>query len=131
MNNRRNNIPYEIDGLVYRVNDFQYYKSLGFTSKSPKWAIAYKFKSQESLSKIEDVTFQVGRTGTITPVAELTPVNIGGVRVARATLHNFSEINTKDIRINDYVYVKRAGDVIPDIDRVELTKEKVHERSSH
>ena len=106
MNNLRNNIPYEIDGLVYRVNDFQYYKSLGFTSKSPKWAIAYKFKSQESLSKIEDVTFQVGRTGTITPVAELTPVNIGGVRVARATLHNFSEINTKDIRINDYVYVK-------------------------
>ena len=122
MNNLRNNIPYEIDGLVYRVNDFQYYKSLGFTSKSPKWAIAYKFKSQESLSQIEDVTFQVGRTGTITPVAELTPVNIGGVRVARATLHNFSEINTKDIRINDYVYVKRAGDVIPDIDRVELTK---------
>ena len=82
MNNLRNNIPYEIDGLVYRVNDFQYYKSLGFTSKSPKWAIAYKFKSQESLSQIEDVTFQVGRTGTITPVAELTPVNIGGVRVA-------------------------------------------------
>ena len=122
MNNLRNNIPYEIDGLVYRVNDFQYYKSLGFTSKSPKWAIAYKFKSQESLSQIQDVTFQVGRTGTITPVAELTPVKIGGVRVARATLHNFSEINTKDIRINDYVYVKRAGDVIPDIDRVELTK---------
>ena len=122
MNNLRNNIPYEIDGLVYRVNDFQYYKSLGFTSKSPKWAIAYKFKSQESLSQIQDVTFQVGRTGTITPVAELTPVKIGGVRVARATLHNFSEISTKDIRINDYVYVKRAGDVIPDIDRVELTK---------
>ncbi len=122
MNNLRNKIPYEIDGLVYRVNDFQYYKSLGFTTKSPRWAIAYKFKSQESLSQIEDVTFQVGRTGIITPVAELTPVNIGGVRVSRATLHNFSEINTKDIRINDYVYVKRAGDVIPDIDRVEFSK---------
>ena len=109
MNSLRNQIPYEIDGLVYRVNDLTMYKKLGFTAKSPKWAIAYKFKSLEALSRIKEVTFQVGRTGTITPVAELLPVNIGGVNVSRATLHNFSEISSKDIHLNDYVYVKRAG----------------------
>ena len=124
MSKQRESMPYEIDGLVYRVNSFDKYKSLGFTSKSPKWAIAYKFKSLESLSRILSVTYQVGRTGTITPVAELEPINIGGVKVARATLHNFSEISLKDIHIGDYVYVKRAGDVIPDIDRVELSKRK-------
>ena len=118
----RNSIPYEIDGLVYRLNNFTDYETLGYTSKAPKWAIAYKFKALEALTRIRDVTFQVGRTGTITPVAELDKVNIGGVSVSRATLHNFSEIRLKDIHINDYVYVKRAGDVIPDIDRVELNK---------
>ncbi len=124
MNSIRDNIPYEIDGLVFRVDDLSTYSLLGTTSKAPKWAIAYKFKAQEALTKIIDVTFQVGRTGTITPVAELETVNIGGVNVSRATLHNFSEIESKDIHINDYVYVKRAGDVIPDIDRVELNKRK-------
>ncbi len=124
MNTIREEIPYEIDGLVYRVNNFSEYESLGFTSKSPRWAIAYKFKSLEALTIIKSVTYQVGRTGTITPVAELEPTNIGGVIVSRATLHNFSEIKLKDIHINDYVYVKRAGDVIPDIDRVELKKRK-------
>ena len=124
MDNLRDKISYEIDGLVYRVNDFSKYPTLGFTSKSPKWATAYKFKSLEALTRIFDVTYQVGRTGTITPVAELKPVNIGGVTVSRATLHNFSEIQNKDININDYVYVKRAGDVIPDIDRVDLKKRK-------
>ncbi|MGA0277758.1 MAG: NAD-dependent DNA ligase LigA, partial [Candidatus Kariarchaeum pelagius] len=125
MNSDRHKIPYDIDGLVYRVDEFQYYNKLGYTSKSPKWAIAYKFKSLEAMTQILDVTFQVGRTGTITPVAELEPVNIGGVNVSRATLHNFSEIEAKDININDFVYVKRAGDVIPDIDRVELNKRKI------
>ena len=124
MSNIRDSIPYEIDGLVYRVNDFSKYNSLGSTSKSPKWAIAYKFKSLEAMTRIKSVTYQVGRTGAITPVAELDPVNIGGVSVSRATLHNFSEIRIKDININDYVYVKRAGDVIPDIDRVELKRRK-------
>jgi DNA ligase (NAD+) len=124
MNTIRDNIPYEIDGLVFRVDDLSKYSLLGTTSKAPKWAIAYKFKAQEALTKIIDVTFQVGRTGTITPVAELKTVNIGGVNVSRATLHNFSEIESKDIHINDYVYVKRAGDVIPDIDRVEFNKRK-------
>ena len=126
----RDKIPYEIDGLVYRVNDFSLYDGLGFTSKSPKWAVAYKFKSLEVLTQIKDVTYQVGRTGTITPVAELDPINIGGVRVTRATLHNFSEIKSKDIQLNDYVYVQRAGDVIPDIDRVELSKRKNTRRIS-
>ena len=120
----RNTLPYEIDGLVYRVNNLAEHKYLGFTSKAPKWAIAYKFKASEVLTRIHDVTFQVGRTGTITPVAELVKINIGGVKVSRATLHNFSEIRSKDIHINDYVYVKRAGDVIPDIDRVEFKKRK-------
>ena len=122
MKKTRNSVPYEIDGLVYRVNNLTDYETLGSTSKAPKWAIAYKFKALEALTRIRDVTFQVGRTGTITPVAELDKVNIGGVSVSRATLHNFSEIRSKDIHINDYVYVKRAGDVIPDIDRVELKK---------
>jgi DNA ligase (NAD+) len=124
MKKKRNSIPYEIDGLVYRVNNLSDYNSLGVTSKAPKWAIAYKFKALEAITRIRDITFQVGRTGTITPVAELDKVNIGGVTVSRATLHNFSEIRSKDIHINDYVYVKRAGDVIPDIDRVELNKRK-------
>ena len=124
MNTTRDSIPYEIDGLVYRLNNLSLHRKLGSTSKAPKWAIAYKFKSLEALSIVEGVTFQVGRTGTITPVAELKPVNIGGVLVSRATLHNFSEINSKDIRISDFVYVKRAGDVIPDIDRVDLNKRK-------
>lgn len=124
MNAMREDIPYEIDGLVFRVNDLSKYPLLGATSKAPKWAIAYKFRAQEALTKINDVTYQVGRTGTITPVAELETVNISGVNVSRATLHNFSEIKSKDIHINDYVYVKRAGDVIPDIDRVELKKRK-------
>lgn len=124
MNAMREDIPYEIDGLVFRVNDLSKYPLLGATSKAPKWAIAYKFRAQEALTKINDVTYQVGRTGTITPVAELETVNIAGVNVSRATLHNFSEIKSKDIHINDYVYVKRAGDVIPDIDRVELKKRK-------
>ncbi len=122
MMKERDTMPYEIDGLVYRVNDLSKYKQIGFTSKYPKWAIAYKFKSLEAVTKIRDVTFQVGRTGTITPVAELETVNIGGVNVSRATLHNFSEIESKDIRIGDYVFVKRAGDVIPDIDRVDFNK---------
>ena len=89
MKKTRNSIPYEIDGLVYRINNLTDYKTLGSTSKAPKWAIAYKFKALEALTRIRDVTFQVGRTGTITPVAELDKVNIGGVSVSRATLHNF------------------------------------------
>lgn len=120
LNKIRGKLSYEIDGIVFKINSYEQQKLLGLTSKAPKWAIAYKFKSIEVKTKLLDVTFQVGRTGIITPVAELKTVNIGGVNVGRASLHNMDEINKKDIRINDMVYVKRAGDVIPEVDRVSL-----------
>ncbi len=118
INNLRDNLPYEIDGIVFKIDDYSYRIRIGSTSKAPKWAIAYKFISAEAKTKLENVIFQVGRTGTITPVAILSSINIGGVTVSRASLHNMDEIQKKDIRINDIVYVKRAGDVIPEIDRV-------------
>lgn len=120
INGIRSKLPYEIDGIVFKVNNYKQQQKLGLTSKAPKWAIAYKFKSIEVTTKLLDITFQVGRTGVITPVAELEPVNIGGVKISRASLHNMDEINRKDIRINDIVFVKRAGDVIPEVDRVSL-----------
>ena len=120
----RNSLGYEIDGIVYKVNNYKLQELLGFTAKAPKWAIAYKFISAEAATTLMDVTFQVGRTGVITPVAELKPINIGGVLVSRASLHNMDEIIRKDIRVNDTVYVKRAGDVIPEIDRVSITHRK-------
>jgi len=124
MNNKRDSLPYEIDGIVYKVDDYASREIIGKTNKAPKWSIAYKFKSLEMRTYLKDVTFQVGRTGIITPVAELAPVNIGGVKVSRASLHNFDEIQKKDICIGDYVFVKRAGDVIPEVDRVDKTKRK-------
>ena len=124
MNNKRDSLPYEIDGIVYKVDDYASREIIGKTNKAPKWSIAYKFKSLEMRTYLKDVTFQVGRTGIITPVAELDPVNIGGVKVSRASLHNFDEIQKKDICIGDYVFVKRAGDVIPEVDRVDKTKRK-------
>lgn len=120
----RDSLEYEIDGIVYKVNSYESQKLLGFTTKAPKWAIAYKFLSAEAMTTLTNVTFQVGRTGVITPVAELKPVNIGGVLVSRASLHNMDEIIRKDIRINDTIYVKRAGDVIPEVDRVSITHRK-------
>ena len=120
----RDSLEYEIDGIVYKVNSYESQKLLGFTTKAPKWAIAYKFLSAEAMTTLTNVTFQVGRTGVITPVAELKPVNIGGVLVSRASLHNMDEIIRKDIRINDIVYVKRAGDVIPEVDRVSINHRK-------
>ena len=122
ISNKRDKLPYEIDGIVYKVDNYELREQIGYTSKAPKWSIAFKFPSQVSQTKIVDVTFQVGRTGVITPVAELKPVNIGGVTVSRATLHNLDDIRKKDIRKNDYVYVKRAGDVIPEVEKVNLSK---------
>jgi len=115
MDSLRDNLPYEIDGIVIKVNNLADQNKLGMRTRDPKWAVAYKFKPRSATTTLRDITIQVGRTGRLTPVAELDPVNIGGVEVSRATLHNFSEILRKDLRIGDRVIVERAGDVIPQV----------------
>ena len=111
----RNDFTYQIDGAVLKVNSLTTQDELGFTSKAPRWAIAFKFTAEEQTTKLLDIKLQVGRTGAITPVAVLDPVNVGGALVSYATLHNPDEIKRKDLRINDYVIVRRAGDVIPEV----------------
>jgi len=113
MEKKRDNLPYEIDGVVIKVNNLDDRKKLGVRQRDPRWAIAYKFKPRQATTKLKDIKVQVGRTGKLTPVALLQPVRIGGVEVSRASLHNQSEIEKKDIRIGDTVLVERAGDVIP------------------
>ena len=119
---KREELDYEIDGAVVKVNSFEKQKELGETSKNPRWAISYKFAAKQSTTKLNDIVVQVGRTGALTPVAILEPVEVGGVTVSRATLHNFDELKRKDIRIGDYVLVERSGDVIPQV--VKSIKEK-------
>ncbi|ACZ07465.1 DNA ligase [Sebaldella termitidis] len=111
----RERLDFETDGLVIKLDEFAYYSALGSTTKSPRWAIAYKFPAEKAKTKLLDITFQVGRTGVITPVAELEPVELSGSVVRRASLHNFDEIKRKDIKIGDFVYIEKAAEIIPQV----------------
>ena len=118
----RKSLPYPTDGVVIKVNDFTLRRSLGFTAKSPRWAVAYKFKAESALTRLLSVDFQVGRTGAITPVANLEPVLLAGTTVKRASLHNAEQIAALDIRVGDMVYVEKGGEIIPKITGVELAE---------
>ena len=125
----RHQLPYDIDGMVIKIDSLRMQRHLGSTSRSPRWAIAYKFKALQETTRVTNIEVQVGRTGALTPVAHLVPVNIGGAKVSRATLHNEDEIKRKDIRIGDTVLVQRAGDVIPEVVKVIGSKRTGEEKT--
>ena len=123
---KRDSLPYEIDGIVIKVDRIALQQELGFTGKAPRWAIAYKYPARAGVTQIEDILVQVGRTGKLTPVAALKPVSIGGTTVSRATLHNMDEIDRLGVRIGDWVVVERGGDVIPKVVKVDESKPRGH-----